>query len=251
MVKFSKILILLGIGCIVGLLLIFGVRLQAQNSAKKVSISTNDSEIKVAAKPQMGQFRNRQQNSNWRGQRQSERTNTEDGSTFYNAIVDNNIFRPLGWRPPKKEPEYILIGTSVAENGGRSELFIEERRSGKFYIATVGGKIGDTVVKEIEEKKVTLDKNGETITLRTGSMQLLNSSGSSGNNNNRSSNDGDNRNSSKSDNNAENRKKQEEEERMKQQMERMREMRRRFESGSREDRIRMIREYSGRRGRGR
>jgi hypothetical protein len=188
-VKYSKILIFLGICCVAGLLLVFGVRLQAQNKTKVESIAVNTNEMQPRAAQRMEQFRNRQQGSNletqlpqqasrWGGQQRSTSSDSKDSSDFYKVIVDNNIFRPLGWRPPNREPQYTLIGTAINPNGTRVEAFISEERSNDFYIVGVGDKVGDAIVKEIQQKKVTLDKNGETITLRKGNMQFLKSGGS-------------------------------------------------------------------------
>lgn len=174
--KYSKTLIFSGIGCVAVLLLIIGVRLQAQNTMKKEIIIAKANEITTQMAPLKVQFRNRQEGVNWRTQIRSENAESNN-SDFYKVIVDNNLFRPLGWRPPKKEPEYAFIGTRISSTGSLSEAYVLEQRSNQFYIAKVGDKVGDATVKEIKEKKITLDKNGETITLRGGNMQFLNSGG--------------------------------------------------------------------------
>ncbi|RKU07549.1 hypothetical protein C6501_17430 [Candidatus Poribacteria bacterium] len=264
--KYSKILIFLGIGCVAGLLLVFGFHLQAQNAAKKEIITAKANEMKVPGTPQMEQFRTRQQNwaapgrqrtSRWGGQQRSDSSEPNNSADFYRAIVDNNIFRPLGWRPPNKEPEYAFIGTRTDQKGTFFEAYFLEQRSNQFHIAKVGDKVGEVVVKEIEEKKIILDKNGETITLRRGNVSFLgggsrhsSSSRSESSNRNESSSNNKESASKSSDKNAANEK--EKAERMrKEMMEKAREMRRRFESASREERARMFREFSGRRGRGR
>ena len=266
--KYSKILIFLGIGCVVGLLLVFGVRLQAQNATKKEIITAKLNEMKAQATPRMEQFRTRQQGSNWGaqghqqasrwgGQQRSNSSESDNSSDFYRAIVDNSLFRPLGWRPPNKEPEYAFIGTRVDSSGTLSQAYVLEQRSNRFYIAKVGDKVGDAVVKEIEEKKVTLDKNGETITLRSGNAPFLKSGSSRSSSSSRS--ESSNRNESSS-NNKESASKSFDKDAAKaraaekakaQAMEKMQKMRRKFEGASREERMRMIREYGGRRGRGR
>ncbi len=176
--RYSKILIFLGISCVVGLLFVFGVRLQAQNAAKKEIIIAKANQMKVPATLQMDQFKNHQQGLNWNVKVRSKSVKSDDNSDFYKVIVDNNIFRPLGWRPPNREPQYTLIGTAIGQNGTRVEAYVLEQRSNKFYIASVGDKIGDAVVQEIQQKKVTLDKKGEKITLRSGNDPFLKSGGS-------------------------------------------------------------------------
>ena len=175
--KYSKILTFLGIGCVAGLLFVFGIKIQAQNANKKEIIIAKVNEMKTQAAPHIAKFPNRQQGANW-GERGRLRSTGSDNSDFYKVIIDNNIFRPLGWRPPNREPQYTLIGTAINPNGTRVEAFISEERSNNFYIVSVGEKVGDAVVQEIQQKKVTLDKNGEMITLRKGNMQFLKSGGS-------------------------------------------------------------------------
>lgn len=35
---------------------------------------------------------------------------------LYRTIIDNNLFRPLGWRPPKEKSAYRLLGTIVPKD---------------------------------------------------------------------------------------------------------------------------------------
>ncbi len=246
--KFSKILIIIGIGCAAGLLLAFGMKLQAQNRPNRDAIMANMGEMKADRSSRRAQFGNRQQGSNWGPQNRSNKEESKENPDFYRTIIDNNIFRPLGWRPPNKEPEYAFVGTSVEKNGRKSEAYVQERRSNKFYIATIGDKVGDAVVKEIKEKEIILDKDGETITLRRGNMQFLRAGGSS-RSASRSSDDRNenNNNNSSRDREAEARAKAEA--KMKAEREKMAmEMRRKFESASREQRERMMRAFRERGG---
>lgn len=34
-------------------------------------------------------------------------------SDFYRTIIDNNLFRPLGWTPPRPREPYRLLGTII------------------------------------------------------------------------------------------------------------------------------------------
>lgn len=176
--KYSKTLIFLGIGCVAVLLFVIGVRIQAQNVTKKEIAIAKVNEMKIPVTLRMEQFKNHQQGLNWNAKIRSKSSESDNSSDFYKVIVNNNIFRPLGWRPPNREPQYTLNGTFIDPNGTRVEAFISEERSGEFYVAGVGDKVGDAIVKEIQDEKVTLDKNGETITLRKGNVQFLKSSGS-------------------------------------------------------------------------
>lgn len=102
-------------------------------------------------------------------------TNTaiQSPDEFYKVIVDNNIFRRLGWRPPKKEPEYTLIGTKSYPNGDTAEAIILERRSNQLKTVKVGETFGKVTVKEIKPKQVILDDKGKEIKLQVRSMTFL------------------------------------------------------------------------------
>ena len=167
--KYSKVLILLGIASIVGFLFVFGIDLQWGNLAKMETVEANMNASKAQLKQEVGEYQKHKQVS----KSTSESSKSTDNSGFFQVIIDNNIFRPLGWKPPNKEPEYTLNGTVIDDLGTNSQAFVVERRSNQFYIVSVGDKIGDAVVKHIEEKKITLHKNGELITFNTGSMGFL------------------------------------------------------------------------------
>ena len=258
--KLSKILIILGIGCVAGLLLVYGVKLQAQNRPNRDAIMAKMGEMNADSSSPMAQFRNRQQDSNRGSQDSSNREESKESPDFYRTIVDNNIFRPLGWRPPNKEPEYKFVGTSVdSKNGAKLEAYVREQRSNKFYMVTIGDKVGDAVVKEISEKEIILDKDGETITLRGGNMQFLKAGGSSRSSSRSNDRDESANNNSSSSNNREaaSKARAAEEAKRRAQAEMMRraqEMRSRFMNASRGDRERMFREmrerggFRGRRG---
>ncbi len=242
--KYSKILIFSGISCVVGLIFVFGFRLQAQNAAKKEIVIAKANQMKVPATLRIDQFKNHQQGLNWNVKGRSKSVKSGDNSDFYKVIVENNIFRPLGWRPPKREPEYAFIGTRIDPTGTLTEAYILEQRSNQFYIAKIGDKVGDAIVKEIEQKEITLNKNGETITLRGGNMQFLKSGGSRRSSPSRS--ESSNRNESSSNNRSSSSKSFDKEAAMKkakeEAMKKMQEMRGKFKSVSPGDRDKIIRQ---------
>ena len=94
--------------------------------------------------------------------------------TFYQFIIDNNLFRSLGWKPPKQQPDYILIGTAVFQNAADSKAFILDRRSNHLHIVKLGDTLDDVRVKQIQAKQVTLHKKGKDIILRGGRLQFSN-----------------------------------------------------------------------------
>lgn len=264
MVKYSKILTILGIVCVAGFLLVFGVKLQAQNKMGNNAPNIDGKNMQVedikanfenstqrsnwgSRGRQQGANQGRQQPGNWRGQERSRNNDSGDSSSFYQVIVNNNIFRPLGWRPPNKEPEYAYIGSTVDLNGVRVEAYVEETRSKRFYTASVGDQIGDAVVKEIQEKQVILDKNGESITLRRGKMQFLQSGSGRGGGSRgaRNENEENNRNDSDNENTARQAASNQRDNRS---GNRGQDMRSRFQNASPEERAEMIRQFRGGRG---
>ncbi len=254
--KFSRILIILGIICVAGLLLFYGVKLQAQNKygniatkidGKNINIENIKSNLENLRQRSNRGSENRQQASGWGGQTRSRNNNSDENSSFYQVIIDNSLFRPLGWRPPNKEPEYSFVSTTISTDGTKkSEASLIEKRSNRFYIGSVGDEVGGAIIKEIKEKEIILDKDGEAITLRLGNLQFLSKGGS-----NRGSSR-ENRNESEENNNREvneernnrNREASAESNRN----ERASEMRRRFQSASQEERMRMIQQFRERGG---
>ena len=105
---------------------------------------------------------------------------SNDNQNFYRVIVENNLFRALGWRKPKRESDYVLIGTLIEQNGKVAKAFVMEQRSSRYYSVSVGEKIGKSTVEKIEANQISLNSAGKTVTLKTDSVQFLSSSGDKG-----------------------------------------------------------------------
>ena len=180
----------LGISCVVCLLLGFGILLYAQDKTKAEFIGTkpemNAAEMKemkgmnaakieamAKAKEQVSARGNRSWGRQNRGRAEIDFGENE---AFYKTIIDNNLFRPLGWTPPNNEPAYSLVGTAVDANGRISQATLLEKRSNRYHFVTIGTKLGDITVKDIQAKQVTLDKAGKPITLKAGNLQFLTTS---------------------------------------------------------------------------
>ena len=256
----------LGIGCVVCLFLGAAVLLYAQERTRPGFIGTN-AEMDAARIQRMRNVQGQtqpQNNRTWGRQNRGGGVDFGENEAFYKTIIDNNLFRPLGWTPPKNEPEYSLIGTAVDSNGVISQATLLERRSNRYHFVTIGTELDGMTVKEIQAKKVIIDKAGETVTLNTGSLQLLatkrgnegggRSEGGSeraGNNNNRQN--------QANQANAERRRQTERGGQDAAQQARRREMAERFRNASPEQRRELIMQFrrrggggdSGRRGRGR
>ena len=41
----------------------------------------------------------------------------ESVGDFYRVIIENNLFRPLGWQRPNRDPEYALVATWIGTKG--------------------------------------------------------------------------------------------------------------------------------------
>ena len=186
--KRRKVITKLGIGCLVCLLCGFGILLYAQEKTKSEFLGKmpqmdfaemkemNPAKIQemMKARGQGGSQRNwTGGNRSWGRQNRGE-VDFGENAAFYKTIIDHNLFRPLGWTPPKNEPQYSLAGTAVSQNGAISQATLLERRSNRYHFVTIGTKLGDVTVKDIQAGKVTLDKGGEAITLKTGErLQFL------------------------------------------------------------------------------
>lgn len=95
---------------------------------------------------------------------------------FYRVIIENNLFRPLGWRRPSREPKYILLATLVESRGETAKALLMEQKSNQIYYVSRGEKVGDAVIENIESKQVNLKISGKILTLKLPSIQFLNPS---------------------------------------------------------------------------
>ena len=272
--NWGSITIKLGIGCVICLLLGAAILLYAQDEKKAEFIGTKP-EMDAAKMKEMAAVRRQamaqapeqpqqQRNRTWgRQNRGGDGVDFGENAVFYKIIIDNNLFRPLGWTPPNNEPSYSLVSTAVDSdsNGVISQATLLERRSNRYHFVTIGTELDGMIVKDIQDKRVIMDKAGETVTLRTGDLQLLSTKrGSAGNRGGERSDDGseraDNNNAGRNrGNQAANRNTQtERREQDETAQRRRREMMERFRNASGEERRRMIERFRGdrgRRGRGR
>ncbi|MDE0397873.1 MAG: hypothetical protein OXL96_08730 [Candidatus Poribacteria bacterium] len=103
----------------------------------------------------------------------------EVSETYYRTIIDNNLFRPLGYRtPPRPIEPYRLIGTILPRSVNTLPKAIIQSTTGhQTYIVSIGEKIdASTEVVSIESKAVTLSSNGQQRTLRLNTALYLNPS---------------------------------------------------------------------------
>ena len=177
------VIIKLGIGCAVCLLFGAAVLLYAQDEKKAAFIGPEPKmdaakmkEMAAARTERMNKAPERsqpQRNRAWGRQNRGGGVDFGENEAFYKTIIEYNLFRPLGWTPPNNEPSYSLEGTVVNADSVISQAVLLERRSNRYHFVTVGTKLDDMTVKEIQAKKVVMDKEGETVTLNTGSFRPL------------------------------------------------------------------------------
>ena len=176
-----NIIMKLGIGCVVCLLLGFGVLLHAQEKTKADFIGTK-SEMDSAKTQETGKMKEQVEVQRNRFRQRQNRAAVDFGenAAFYKVIIDNNLFRPLGWTPPNNEPAYSLVGTAVDADGVIAQATLLERRSNRYHFVTIGEKLGGVTVKDIQAKQVVLEKDGKPITLKTETLQFLTTNRGSG-----------------------------------------------------------------------
>ena len=104
----------------------------------------------------------------------------ESGGDFYRVIIENNLFRPLGWQRPNRNPEYALIATWIGTQGSVAKALVMERKSSELYYVARGEKVGDTIVETIEANQVSLKGSDDIVTLEAESMQFLSGSSRAG-----------------------------------------------------------------------
>ncbi len=61
---------------------------------------------------------------------------------FYRTIVDNNLFCPLGWRPPRPREPYRLLGTLIPTDGNTPpQAILQSATARTTYIVRIGDKL--------------------------------------------------------------------------------------------------------------
>lgn len=88
----------------------------------------------------------------------------EPNADFYQTIIKNNLFAPLGTDlnpTPVPGANMRLVATFVSEDALRSTALIQNETTGRHYMLSIGGVIGDFTLMRIQPKQVTLDHHGK------------------------------------------------------------------------------------------
>ena len=104
----------------------------------------------------------------------------DSGGDFYRVIIENNLFRPLGWQRPNRDPEYALVATWIGTRGTVAKALVMERKSSQLYYVAKGEKVGRAIVENIAANQVSLKASDDIVTLKAESMQFLSGSSRSG-----------------------------------------------------------------------
>ena len=99
---------------------------------------------------------------------------------FYQTIIRNNLFAPLGTvlnPKPVMGANLTLLATFLREPPAMSTALIKNRTTGRQHVIAVGESIGDFQLTEVQSKNVTLSHNGETARLALSPIFFLNSKG--------------------------------------------------------------------------
>ena len=95
---------------------------------------------------------------------------------FYRTIIDNNLFRPLGWTPPRPVSPYRLLGTLVS--GATDGVWVSKAIiavQGEVRVVEIGDSLdSETKVLGIDRDSVLLETSGkeQVLTLPTGDVLL-------------------------------------------------------------------------------
>ena len=98
-------------------------------------------------------------------------------SDFYRTIINNNLFRPLGWAPPRRKEPYRLLGTILpTDEKTPPQAIIQVSTAGnKTPIVSIGDTLDvNTKVLDIQSKQIVLDSAGQQTTLKLDTSPWIN-----------------------------------------------------------------------------
>ena len=95
----------------------------------------------------------------------------QSGIEYYKIITTNNLFRPLGWKPPDLTPKYELIGTWISINTKTRVAYVRDTRTNQIHRMGIGDNLNGVVINNIKRNALEMNggKNYESPT-----MQFLN-----------------------------------------------------------------------------
>jgi len=106
--------------------------------------------------------------------------NANSQKDFYQIIVSNNLFRPLGYRKPKRSSSFELIATLIDRDTGKNKALIQNTQNGEIHYVELGEAFAGAKVKKIEPLKVTLFHDGKSQEFRISKNGFLSGEGGRG-----------------------------------------------------------------------
>ena len=85
------------------------------------------------------------------------------GDDFYQVIITNNLFRPLGYRKPSPPPPYQLIATVIDREHGNNRALLRRNKGGRTHYVGIGDVFNGVKVERIERRSVTLLIDGKSM----------------------------------------------------------------------------------------
>lgn len=95
------------------------------------------------------------------------------GDDFYQVIITNNIFRPLGYRKPRPPPPYQLIATVTNREHGINKALLRRNKDGRMYYVEIGEMFDGAKVERIGPRSMTLLIDGQSKKFRLPRAVLL------------------------------------------------------------------------------
>lgn len=102
---------------------------------------------------------------------------TDIKSEFYQTILRNNLFAPLGTvlhAEPEPGRHLTLVGTFLSEDPSASSVLVKNTATGRHHLLSVGEGVGDFHVLAVEAKQVRFYHHGTEVSLHLPRNVLLN-----------------------------------------------------------------------------
>ena len=108
----------------------------------------------------------------------SERVSSPDGegelSEYFQVIIDNNLFLPLGWKAEvKSDVPFQLVGTVLTDALGYYQAVLKSVDTQRVYFVTLDEAQDGWRLVMIEPKRVVLEKDDRRITLALNEQHLF------------------------------------------------------------------------------
>lgn len=110
--------------------------------------------------------------------RQTERTRVseweEERPDYFQVIIDNNLFRPLGWKPERKsDVPFQLVGTILKDELDHYQAVLKAVDTQQVHFVNLDETQNGWRLVMIAPKQVVLEKDDRRITLALNEQQLF------------------------------------------------------------------------------